>query len=58
MAEHSAPIYLCDLTYTQQTISSDVIPAAIGCLASYAEHKLAGRVRIELFKFPKSLVEA
>src|SRR5262249_36921600 len=53
-----ALVYLCDLTYTQQTIASDVIPAAIGCIASYAEQALGARVRIELFKLPETLIEA
>ena len=30
-------IWLSDLTYTQQTISSDVVPATIGMLAEYLE---------------------
>ena len=51
-------VFLCDLTYTQQTISSDVMPAAVGCIATYAERELDGRVAIEIFKFPETLIEA
>ncbi len=51
-------VFLCDLTYTQQTISSDVMPAAVGCLATYAEQALGNRVAIEIFKFPETLIEA
>lgn len=51
-------IYLCDLTYTQQTISSDVMPAAVGCIATYAERELGDRVSVEIFKFPETLIEA
>jgi radical SAM superfamily enzyme YgiQ (UPF0313 family) len=51
-------ILLCDLTYTQQTISSDVMPAAVGCIAAYAERELGDRVEIDIFKFPESLIEA
>jgi radical SAM superfamily enzyme YgiQ (UPF0313 family) len=58
MGAEPALIYLCDLTYSQQTISSDVIPAAVGCLASYAESKLNGRIQIEIFKLPETLIQA
>ncbi len=51
-------VFLCDLTYTQQTISSDVMPAAVGCIATYAERELGDRISIEIFKFPESLIEA
>lgn len=51
-------VMLCDLTYTQQTISSDVMPAAVGCLATYAERELGDRVSIDIYKFPETLVEA
>jgi radical SAM superfamily enzyme YgiQ (UPF0313 family) len=51
-------IYLCDLTYSQQTISSDVMPAAVGCIAAYSEQALGERVKIELFKLPETLIEA
>lgn len=53
-----ALIFLCDLTYTQQTISSDVIPAAVGCLATYAEREIGDRIKVELFKLPETLIEA
>ncbi|OAI53272.1 hypothetical protein AYO44_04380 [Planctomycetaceae bacterium SCGC AG-212-F19] len=54
----SAPprVFLCDLTYTQQTISSDVMPAAIGGIASYLRAHLGGPCHIELFKYPESLI--
>jgi radical SAM superfamily enzyme YgiQ (UPF0313 family) len=58
MQTEPALIYLCDLTYSQQTISSDVIPAAVGCLATYAERELGGRVHFELFKLPEALIQA
>ena len=57
MPTNRALIYLCDLTYSQQTISSDVIPAAVGCLATYAERELAGNVHFEIFKLPETLIE-
>lgn len=54
-------VWLCDLTYTQQTISSDIMPAAIGCIATFSEQYLAERgidMTSRLFKFPDSLAEA
>ncbi len=33
-------VWLCDLTYTQQSIASDTVPAAIGMIAEYLEKKL------------------
>jgi radical SAM superfamily enzyme YgiQ (UPF0313 family) len=58
MITDTALIYLCDLTYSQQTISSDVIPAAVGCIAAYAERELKGRANFEIFKLPENLIEA
>ncbi len=58
MSASTQQVYLCDLTYTQQTISSDVIPAAVGCIAAYAEQRLGDRVNFEIFKFPETLIEA
>ena len=29
-------VWLTDLTYTQQSIASDILPAAIGMIAEYA----------------------
>ena len=51
-------VWLCDLTYTQQTISSDVMPAAVGCIATYAQKKLGDRIEVRLFKFPEKLARA
>ena len=33
-------IWICDLTYTQQSIASDTVPAAIGMIAEYLEKKI------------------
>jgi len=57
MSAGPARVYLCDLTYTQQTISSDVMPAAIGCIATYAERELGDRITIDIFKFPEDLIK-
>jgi len=50
-----ASLWLADLTYTQQNLASDVVPAAIGGLAEIA--KLEG-VDVEIFKFPDELFSA
>jgi|TARA_B100001964_G_scaffold139564_1_gene153896 hypothetical protein len=48
-------IWLSDLTYTQQTIASDTVPAAIGMIAEYLEKKIPQIPRVKLFKFPEDL---
>jgi radical SAM superfamily enzyme YgiQ (UPF0313 family) len=49
--------WLCDLTYTQQTIAADVFPAAIGSIAEYIESIEMG-YSSHLFKYPEKLAEA
>lgn len=51
-------IWLADLTYTQQTIAADVMPNAIGCIASYTEKVLSLDIPIRIFKYPEKLVDA
>lgn len=51
-------VWVADLTYTQQTISSDVMPAAVGCIATYAEKYLRSHPEIRIFKMPEKLAEA
>jgi radical SAM superfamily enzyme YgiQ (UPF0313 family) len=50
-------IWMADLTYTQQQISSDVIPAAIGGIASFTMHNLKLENKIKLFKYPEKLAQ-
>ncbi len=50
-------VWICDLTYTQQTIASDTIPMAIGCLATYAEKNLPWLKPIKIFKYPQKLCD-
>ena len=50
-------IWISDLTYTQQTVASDTIPMAIGCLASYTEKKLPWINPIKIFKYPEKLCD-
>ena len=50
-------IWLADLTYTQQSISSDVVPAAIGMIAEYTEQYIPSLEKIKLYKYPEKLSE-
>lgn len=58
MTGQTPRLWLCDLTYTQQTIASDVMPLAIGCIASYAAEHLSSEPEIRIFKYPEKLAEA
>lgn len=51
-------IWICDLTYTQQAVSADLIPAAIGGIATFTEARLPLAQPIRLFKYPEKLAEA
>src|ERR1700733_12404195 len=51
-------VWLCDLTYTQQTIAADVMPNAIGGIATFVEQNLQLTTPIRLFKYPEKLAEA
>lgn len=51
-------VWLCDLTYTQQTIAADVIPNAIGGICTFTEEHVALADPIRLFKYPEKLIEA
>ena len=48
-------VWLCDLTYTQQSIAADTIPMAIGCVATFAESRFNFSQPIKLFKYPEKL---
>ncbi len=48
-------VWLADLTYTQQTIAADVIPAAIGSIAAYIESTIPS-LETRLFKYPEELI--
>lgn len=54
----SIKVWLCDLTYTQQVISSEVMPAAIGEIAMYCESHLSLPPAFRLFKYPEKLINA
>jgi radical SAM superfamily enzyme YgiQ (UPF0313 family) len=48
-------IWLADLTYDQQSLASDVVPAAIGGLAELIEHNF--QIDTKLFKQPQILLD-
>jgi tRNA A37 methylthiotransferase MiaB len=51
-------VWIADLTYTQQTIAADVMPNAIGGIATYAERWTPLSSPIRIFKYPEKLVAA
>jgi len=51
-------IWLADLTYTQQAVSADLVPAAIGGIATFTERHVPLDQPIRLFKYPEKLAEA
>jgi len=51
-------IWLADLTYTQQAISGELIPQAIGRIATYTEKQFEHAFEIRLFKYPEVLCKA
>jgi radical SAM superfamily enzyme YgiQ (UPF0313 family) len=51
----SAKIWLADLTYTEQQISSESMPSAIGGIATYTEYNLELENPIRIFKYPETL---
>ena len=58
MKPNETRIWLCDLTYTQQTISSDIMPAAVGHIAAYTKEYIESATDIRVFKLPEKLCEA
>jgi len=48
-------VWLADLTYDQQSLASDVVPAAIGGLAELIEQNL--KINTKLFKQPQILLD-
>ena len=51
-------IWLIDPTYTQQQISSEAMPAAIGGIATFTEYHLKLNKPIRLFKSPETFTKA
>lgn len=56
--ESTIKIWLVDPTYTQQQISSESMPGAIGGIATFTEHNLKLKHPIRLFKYPEKLAKA
>jgi len=54
----AATVWLADLTHTQQLISADAMPAAIGGIATFAEAQVPLVHPIRLFKYPEALADA
>ena len=54
----STNIWLCDLSYTQQVVSSEVMPAAVGEIATYCESHISPSPATRLFKYPEKLIAA
>jgi radical SAM superfamily enzyme YgiQ (UPF0313 family) len=51
-------IWLADLTYTQQQISAELIPQAIGGIATFTENYCSIKTSFRLFKYPEALAGA
>ena len=51
-------VWICDLTYTQQTIASDTIPMAVAGIATYTEKHLSTVSDVRIFKYPEDLCKA
>lgn len=51
-------VWLVDFTYTQQQVSAELIPYAIGGIATYAESRLDFDRPVRLFKYPEDLAQA
>lgn len=51
-------VWFADLTYTQQAISSETMPAAVGGIATFLLRYGPPGVRVRVFKYPAELLEA
>ncbi len=51
-------VWLCDPTYTQQAISCDLIPQAVGGIATFTETRVDLANLIRVFKYPEKLAQA
>lgn len=51
-------VWLADLTYTQQAISADLIPQAVGGIGAYTESRVDMARSIRIFKYPEKLAAA
>ena len=53
--DNNVKIWLADLTYTQQQISSEAMPAAVGGIATFTELVLELKNPIQIYKYPEKL---
>ncbi|MFE4666028.1 hypothetical protein ACFRI7_10105 [Streptomyces sp. NPDC056716] len=51
-------VWLCDLTYTQQTVSAETMPQAVAGLATHAATVMDFVLVPQIFKFPADLAKA
>ena len=51
-------VWLCYLCYTQQIVSAEVMPAAVGGIATFCEAHLEPAPEVRVFKYPEKLIEA
>jgi radical SAM superfamily enzyme YgiQ (UPF0313 family) len=51
-------VWLCDLCYTQQIVSAEVMPMAVGLIATFAESYVDPAPETRIFKYPEKLIEA
>lgn len=56
--QSSVSIWLADLTYTQQQISAELIPQAIGGIATFLETRIELDQPVRIFKYPEALAAA
>ena len=56
--ESEIKIWLVDPTYTQQQISSESMPAAVGGIATFTEKHLKLKNPVRIFKYPEKLAMA
>lgn len=54
----SVRLWLCDLCYTQQIVSAEVMPMAVGGIATFCEAQLDFPSEVRVFKYPERLIEA
>lgn len=51
-------IWLCDLCYTQQIVSAEAMPMAVGGIATFCESYVDPAPEVRVFKYPEKLMEA
>ena len=51
-------VFLCDLTHDTLLLVSDTIPINIGFIGSYVKYYFDKDIEINLFKYPKDVIEA